>query len=231
MTDPNPSEPEPETMTEDAPAPEQEQETGWSPNPSRRRIVVAVGAILLGVFVALFAWGLPPFAGGDETTNNAYVRGRTTVVSPQVAGYLIEVPVADFQRVEEGDLLARIDDAPYQQKLQQGAANTAAQQATLANSAQSLRSAQAQLEAQDAAVAAARAGLQKAQADMNRIAELVDRSLMLVTALAPEIGYDNAAKIAKHALASGQTLKEAGLELDLVDAETFDQLVRPQDMV
>ena len=64
-----------------------------------------------------------------------------------------------------------------------------------------------------------------------RIAELVDRSLMLVTALAPEIGYDNAAKIAKHALNNDQTLKEAGLELGLVDEETFDRLVRPQDMV
>ena len=64
-----------------------------------------------------------------------------------------------------------------------------------------------------------------------RIAELVDRSLMLVTALAPEIGYDNAAKIAKHALAEGLTLKEAGLALGLVDAATFDRVVRPEAMV
>jgi fumarate hydratase class II len=64
-----------------------------------------------------------------------------------------------------------------------------------------------------------------------RIAELVDRSLMLVTALAPEIGYDNAAKIAKHAHIEGMTLKEAGLALGLVDEATFDRLVRPGDMV
>ena len=64
-----------------------------------------------------------------------------------------------------------------------------------------------------------------------RIAELVERSLMLVTALAPEIGYDNAAKIAKHAHAEGLTLREAGLALGLVDAETFDRLVRPETMV
>ncbi|RYM12853.1 class II fumarate hydratase [Sphingobium cupriresistens] len=64
-----------------------------------------------------------------------------------------------------------------------------------------------------------------------RIAELVDRSLMLVTALAPEIGYDNAAAIAKHAHKTGQTLKEAGLELGLVDETTFDRLVRPENMV
>jgi fumarate hydratase, class II len=64
-----------------------------------------------------------------------------------------------------------------------------------------------------------------------RIAELVDRSLMLVTALAPEIGYDNAAKIAKHAHAEGLTLRQAALGLGLVDAPMFDRLVRPETMV
>jgi fumarate hydratase class II len=67
--------------------------------------------------------------------------------------------------------------------------------------------------------------------DRRRIAELVGRSLMLVTALAPEIGYDNAAKIAKHAHAEGMTLKEAGLDLGLVDEATFDRVVRAEDMV
>ena len=69
------------------------------------------------------------------------------------------------------------------------------------------------------------------RANEARIVELVDRSLMLVTALAPEIGYDNAAKIAKHAHATGGTLKEAGLALGLVDAAMFDRLVRPAAMV
>ncbi len=69
------------------------------------------------------------------------------------------------------------------------------------------------------------------EANERQIAELVGRSLMLVTALAPEIGYDNAAKIAKEAHAHGETLKEAGLRLGLVDAATFDRLVRPELMV
>jgi fumarate hydratase, class II len=60
---------------------------------------------------------------------------------------------------------------------------------------------------------------------------LVAKSLMLVTALAPEIGYDNAAKIAKHAHKTGQTLKEAGIELGLVDEATFDRVVRPEKML
>jgi fumarate hydratase class II len=64
-----------------------------------------------------------------------------------------------------------------------------------------------------------------------RIAAALDRSLMLVTALAPEIGYDNAAKIAKHAHHEGLTLKEAGIALGLVDAATFDRVVRPEAMI
>ena len=67
--------------------------------------------------------------------------------------------------------------------------------------------------------------------DEKRIAELMNKSLMLVTALAPEIGYDNAAAIAKHAHKKGQTLKEAGLELGLVDEKTFDRVVKPGNML
>ncbi len=64
-----------------------------------------------------------------------------------------------------------------------------------------------------------------------KIDELLRRSLMLVTALNPHIGYDNAAKIAKHALKSGITLREAAVELGLVKADDFDRWVRPEDMV
>jgi fumarate hydratase, class II len=67
--------------------------------------------------------------------------------------------------------------------------------------------------------------------DERRIADLMNKSLMLVTALAPEIGYDNAANIAKHAHKKGLTLKEAGLELGLVDAPTFDRVVKPELML
>jgi fumarate hydratase class II len=69
------------------------------------------------------------------------------------------------------------------------------------------------------------------EADEARIAELMNKSLMLVTALAPEIGYDNAANIAKHAHKKGLTLKEAGIELGLVDEATFDRVVVPENML
>jgi fumarate hydratase class II len=68
------------------------------------------------------------------------------------------------------------------------------------------------------------------RADEARIAELMRRSLMLVTALAPKIGYDNAAKIAKAAHANATTLKEEAVRLGYVSPEEFDRLVRPERM-
>jgi fumarate hydratase class II len=73
--------------------------------------------------------------------------------------------------------------------------------------------------------------LEGMEPDERRIAELMGKSLMLVTALAPEIGYDNAAKIAKYAHGKGLTLKEAGLALGLVDEATFDRVVKPENML
>ncbi|MCX7267542.1 MAG: class II fumarate hydratase [Sphingomonadales bacterium] len=67
--------------------------------------------------------------------------------------------------------------------------------------------------------------------DRTRIADLVERSLMLVTALVPIIGYDNAANIAKQALREGTTLRQAALASGLVDEATFDTHVRAEDMV
>ncbi|QND86702.1 class II fumarate hydratase [Chromobacterium vaccinii] len=69
------------------------------------------------------------------------------------------------------------------------------------------------------------------EANRERIAELMERSLMLVTALNPHIGYDKAAAIAKHAHRHGTTLREAALALGHLSAEQFDAWVRPEDMV
>src|SRR6266576_3210334 len=68
------------------------------------------------------------------------------------------------------------------------------------------------------------------RADEKRIRELMERSLMLVTALAPRIGYDNAAKVAKSAHARGTTLKEEAVRLGFVSSAEFDRLVQPEKM-
>jgi fumarate hydratase class II len=68
------------------------------------------------------------------------------------------------------------------------------------------------------------------RADEKRIRELMERSLMLVTALAPSIGYDNAAKVAKSAHARGTTLKEEAVRMGFVSAAEFDRMVQPEKM-
>jgi fumarate hydratase class II len=69
------------------------------------------------------------------------------------------------------------------------------------------------------------------EANQERITQLLNESLMLVTALNPHIGYDNAAKAAKKAHKEGKTLKAAAMELGLLTSEQFDQWVRPEDMI
>ncbi len=69
------------------------------------------------------------------------------------------------------------------------------------------------------------------KADETRIDKLMRESLMLVTALAPKIGYDNATKVAKEAHKNGTTLKEEAIKLGFVDEETFEKTVRPEKMV
>ncbi len=69
------------------------------------------------------------------------------------------------------------------------------------------------------------------EANEDRIARLMRESLMLVTALAPEIGYDNATKVAKTAHRNGTTLKEEALALGFCDEETFERVVRPEKMI
>ena len=69
------------------------------------------------------------------------------------------------------------------------------------------------------------------KADKVKIKKFLDNSLMLVTALAPHIGYDNSAKIAKTALKKGTTLKEEALKTKLINEKDFDRIVNPKKMI
>lgn len=69
------------------------------------------------------------------------------------------------------------------------------------------------------------------EADRNKINELMEKSLMLVTALNPYIGYDNAAKIAKYAHKNNLTLTEAAVKLEILTEKQFKEWVKPEKMV
>ena len=170
---PTPAGPAAETGAADA-APTQENPEGWAPERSRKKTIFFAVAIVLGALAALYAWQLPPFRSDSQTTDNAYVRGQTTIISPQVTGYVTEVLAQDFAQVAAGQALVRIDDRIYRQRVAQGQAGIATQTASLDNAAQNRRSGEAQVRLQEASVANARAQLAKAQADMRRVDELAE---------------------------------------------------------
>lgn len=155
--------------------------SGWRPpRHGLRATLIIVAIAVVGVLAVLAAWRLPPFSGGAERTDNAYVRGQTTVISPQVSGYVAEVRVQDYQQVEAGQPLVVIDQRIYRQRVEQAQANLDTQIANLDNSVQTRKSREAQLQAQEAAVGNAKAQLLRAQADMRRVDDLAsDGSLSL----------------------------------------------------
>lgn len=174
---------------------------GWAPPQSGlKTTIILAGVILVGVFVILYAWGLPPFTRTVQTTDNAYVRAQTTVIAPQVNGYVTQVLVDDFARVKAGDPLVVIDRRIYDQRVQQAHASVQEAVANLRNSEQSERASTAAVAGRKAGVNSAEAQLARAEADLNRVTDLVERGSIslrerdqLVAALrAAEAGVEQA---------------------------------------
>jgi multidrug resistance efflux pump len=138
-------------------------------------LAVALG--IAGIVAVLYAWALPPFASDVQTTDNAYVRGYVTLISPQLAGYVTDVPVKDYETVKAGAVLARLDDRIYRQKVEQANATLASQKAALANSDQQENAAKARIGASEAALASATYAKRRAEENWNRIEELSDKGI------------------------------------------------------
>ncbi|RMC31346.1 HlyD family secretion protein [Paracoccus alkanivorans] len=138
-------------------------------------IALVIG--IAGVLLLLFAWHLPPFHPAEPTTENAYIRGKVTTIAPQLSGYVSEVAASDFQTVEKGDVIARIDDRIYRQKLAQAEAQLAAARAALQVGQQNVASAQATLRANEAGLASAKSALETAQTSWDRARELRTRGV------------------------------------------------------
>ncbi|MFK0310488.1 HlyD family secretion protein [Pseudomonas sp. NPDC090233] len=148
-------------------------------SPVRTRRVRILSSILFasvalaGILLVLYAWRLPPFSSAIESTENALVRGQVTIIGPQLSGYVVDVPVHDFQFVKAGDLLVQLDDRIYKQRLAQAIAQLQQQQAALANNLQQRNSADATIAQRQAAIGDATAQADKARADLRRSQALV----------------------------------------------------------
>ncbi|MCI0913743.1 HlyD family secretion protein [Pseudomonas putida] len=148
-------------------------------SPVRTRRVRILSSImfacvaLAGILLVLYAWRLPPFGSAIESTENAMVRGQVTIIGPQLSGYVVAVPVHDFQFVKAGDLLVQLDDRIYKQRLAQAIAQLQQEQAALANNLQQRNSAEATIAQRQAAIGDAKAQADKARADLSRNQALV----------------------------------------------------------
>lgn len=166
-----PEQPDTESQKTAVPQPEMQPETSsetpsepqepaqWQPEKHRFGSIGILAASAIGVVLALYAFRLPPFGMGEVYTNNAYVRGSVTAVSPRVGGYVQKVLVRDFDNVKAGQPLVEIDPAPYRAKVAQAEAGLAGQQAALNKTAQDKASALAVSKANQAAIDNARAQL------------------------------------------------------------------------
>ena len=176
-----PEQPDTESQKTAVPQPEMQPETSsetpsepqepaqWQPEKHRFGSIGILAASAIGMVLALYAFRLPPFGMGEVYTNNAYVRGSVTAVSPRVGGYVQKVLVRDFDNVKAGQPLVEIDPAPYRAKVAQAEAGLAGQQAALNKTAQDKASALAVSKANQAAIDNARAQLDRARREWQRI--------------------------------------------------------------
>lgn len=159
-------------MTTEITQPEQTEQ--WQPkkaSPLKSLLVLIL--IACGVLGILYVWKLPPFQTSLVETNNAYVRGKTTLVSSKVGGYVQEVLVNDYQTVEAGQVIARIEPKTYLAQVEQAKANLATQQANLSKIQQSREATRAAVNVHQATIESEEATLHNAQLEFKRQAELI----------------------------------------------------------
>ena len=157
------------------PAPPETAPRRYWPLPPKRVVTIVEITLVavLALLATLRAWEIGPFETPIQATDNAYVRGRTTVIAPQVSGYVVQVGVTDYADVKEGQVLALIDDRSYRAQLDQATAALDVQFAALANLDQAHAARLAALSGQAAAIESAQAQALRAKYDLARVDDLV----------------------------------------------------------
>lgn len=187
--------------------------------------IIAIAVGLIGVGVVLYAWQLPPFTSAEQTTDNAYVRGRVTILAPQLSGYIAMVEAQDFQDVKKGQLLAQLDDRIYRQRLDQAQATLAAQNASLAVSEQQRLSAEARIRAGEATLQAAKVAQDNAEASAKRIESLRERGVSTVSDLDQAHGVLEQARAAYAQAATNLDVATQDLQAVIVGRKTLESAV------
>jgi multidrug resistance efflux pump len=186
-------------------------------------IAAAIGVV--GVLVVLYAWNLPPFKGSVEQTNDAYIRGQVTLLSPQLAGYIVDVPVQDYQIVKKGDLIAQIDDRIYAQKVEQAKATLASAEAALSNSEQSRKSAEAKIVSAKAAVESANAAFNAAKTAYGRTQSLLKSNVSTQSDFEKAQATYDQAQASVHQAEASELVAEQDLNTIVVNKRSLEAAV------
>lgn len=163
--------------------PEAEQPTATAPTtpPSskliptaKRTLILMFLVLIIGIGIILWAWKIGPFNSAVESTDNSYVKGKTTVLSSQINGYVKDVLVSDFDHVKKGQVLMHIDATTYDQKVTQAEAGVDQAKNNLSNQSQNIAQRKADIVAAEAKVEQARTAYQLSLAQQQRYQQLGD---------------------------------------------------------
>ena len=141
---------------------------------AKRTLILMFLILIIGIGIILWAWKIGPFDSAVEPTDNSYVKGKTTVLSSQINGYVKDVLVSDFDHVKKGQVLMHIDATTYDQKVTQAEAGVDQAQNALSNQSQNIAQRKADIVAAEAKVEQARAAYQLSLAQQQRYQQLGD---------------------------------------------------------
>lgn len=140
----------------------------------KKVLMLMLFVLLIGIALILWAWKIGPFESSVESTENSYIKGKTTVLSSQINGYIQQVLVTDFEHVKQGQALMKIDTTTYDQKVLQAEASVDQAKNVLANQAQTIEQRKADIVAAHAKVDQIQAAYELANSQLLRYQQLGD---------------------------------------------------------
>lgn len=146
-------------------------------------LILMFFVLLLGIGVIMWAWQIGPFNTPIQQTDNSYIKGKTTVLSSQINGYIQDVLVSDFDHVKKGQILIRIDPTTYNQKVSQAQSSVEQAANNFNNQKQTIAQRQADIAAAQAKVAQIEAQYQLSLQQLHRYQALGDTGAVSKTDL------------------------------------------------
>lgn len=139
---------------------------------AKRTLILMFFILLIGISIILWAWKIGPFQNEIESTDNSYIKGKTTILSSQINGYVKDVQVNDFDHVKKGQVLLHIDTTTYDQNITQAESGLDQAKNNLANQAQTIQQRQADILAAQAKVEQTQAAYALSSTQLKRYQQL-----------------------------------------------------------